>query len=140
MGKNSKSRSRGTIDGFIDQGTHIQGELHFEDTFRIDGKVTGKVFSRGELIVGEDGEVDGEIHVRKVFISGTVRGTVEAFEHLEITSQGRVIADLHVPALTMESGAFFEGRCVMKNHPSAEKVHSKGDGSRGTVTQMPVAT
>ena len=29
------------INGFLDQGTELQGELRFRDTFRVDGKVKG---------------------------------------------------------------------------------------------------
>ena len=47
--------AKGELNGFLDAGSHIQGELHFEDTFRIDGKVTGKIQSAGDLVVGERG-------------------------------------------------------------------------------------
>ena len=32
--------ARGDLNGFLDEGSHIKGELHFEDTFKISGKVT----------------------------------------------------------------------------------------------------
>jgi cytoskeletal protein CcmA (bactofilin family) len=67
--------AKGELNGFLDAGSHIQGELHFEDTFRIDGKVTGKIQSAGDLVVGEKGEVDGEIYVGRLFVSGSVKGS-----------------------------------------------------------------
>jgi hypothetical protein len=70
--------AQGDLNGFLDAGSHIVGELHFDDTFRIDGKLTGKVISDGELVVGERGEVDGEIDVRRVYVSGIVKGRVRA--------------------------------------------------------------
>ena len=108
------SSSQGELNGFLDAGSHIKGTLHFEDTFRIDGKVTGSVESDGHLIVGEKGEVDGEIDVKRVSVSGIVRGHLKARERVEITSLGRVYADITAPILTMEEGAILEGRCVME--------------------------
>ncbi|MEM6792466.1 MAG: polymer-forming cytoskeletal protein [Acidobacteriota bacterium] len=108
------SDSRGDLNGFLDAGSHIKGELHFEDTFRIEGKLTGSVESEGELVVGERGDVDGDIKARRVFVSGTVRGTLRALERLEISPTGKVLADLYTPVLKMEEGAILEGKCHMQ--------------------------
>ncbi len=109
--------TQGDLNGFLDAGSLINGELRFEDTFRVDGKIVGKVVSEGELIVGEKGDVDGEIRVRRVYVSGTVKGQVHA-EKIEITPAGRVMADLFAPTLVIEAGAFFEGTCSMKRAAS----------------------
>lgn len=123
----------GEVNGFLDAGSHMKGELHFEDTFRIEGKFTGTVVSKGQLIVGHKGEIDGEVRVDRVYISGTVRGALHVGERVEITSTGRVLADLFTPSLTIEDGAFFEGRCSMqKQGEEPSKDPSK-------ITQLPVA-
>ncbi len=107
------------LNGFLDAGSHLKGELHFEDTFRIDGKFTGTIVSDGDLIVGAGGEVEGEVRTACVFVSGQLRGSVHAAKRLEITAQGRVFADIETPALIVEDGAVLEGRCAMPQHPRA---------------------
>ena len=124
------SSSQGDLNGFLDAGSHMTGELNFEDTFRIDGKFTGNIISDGELIVGERGDVDGEIKVRRVFVSGSVRGALRASERVEITAAGKVMADVFTPSLMIDEGAFFEGRCSMERQESGLKK----------VTPMPLAT
>lgn len=114
--------AKGELNGFLDAGSHIQGELHFEDTFRIDGKVTGKIQSAGDLVVGERGEVDGEIHVGRLFVSGSVKGSAVAESRVELTAGCRVRASIKAPSLIIEDGAFFEGRCSM--------VRPKGGANR----------
>ncbi|MGB3562557.1 MAG: polymer-forming cytoskeletal protein [Thermoanaerobaculia bacterium] len=114
--------AKGELNGFLDAGSHIQGELHFEDTFRIDGKVTGKIQSAGDLVVGENGEVDGEIHVGRLFVSGSLKGSAEAANRLELTAGCRVTANIKAPSLIIEDGAFFEGRCSM--------VRPKGEANK----------
>lgn len=123
---------QGDLNGFLDAGSHMNGELSFEDTLRIDGKLTGNVVSGGDLIVGERGEVNGDIKVPRIFVPGKVRGSLKASERVEITSTGKVVADLHTPSLMIEDGAFFEGRCVMERQQAAGHLSKK-------VTQMPVA-
>ncbi len=107
------SGSSGDLNGFLDAGSHMHGELRFEDTFRVDGKLSGKVTSGGSLVVGEGGVVDGEIAVARIFVSGTVKGSIHATQKVEIASNGRVEADLRTPSLVIEDGAFFAGRCAM---------------------------
>ena len=127
------SGAQGDLNGFLDAGSHMTGELHFEDTFRIDGKFSGIVVSEGDLIVGEHGDVDGEIRVRRVFVSGTVRGSLRAAERVEITASGKVEADVSAPSLSIDDGAFFEGRCSMERlQPSAAQ------GGREKVARMPM--
>jgi cytoskeletal protein CcmA (bactofilin family) len=109
-----KSDGKGTdLNGFLDRGSYLQGELAFETTFRIDGRFNGHVKSSGDLIVGESGEVEGQIEVGQIFVSGNVRGTVTAQKKVEITPTGKVYADLTTPSLVVGNGALFEGRCVM---------------------------
>ena len=137
MFKSSQSQgpgSSGNLNGLLDAGSHMTGELHFEDSFHIHGKLTGSIVSNGELRLGEHGIVDGEINVRYALVSGTVHGSLTATEKLEVTSTGKIYADISAPVLMMEEGAFFEGRCSMK-------VSKKDDSSRREkVTKMPVAS
>ena len=58
-----KTRADGsTLNGFLDRGSHFQGELTFEETFRIDGQFDGKIRSGSELILGDSAEVSGARH------------------------------------------------------------------------------
>ena len=112
----SRIDSKGDLNGFLDAGSHISGELHFEDTFRIDGRLTGRAISDGDLVVGDSGEVEAEIRVGRLYISGTVRGKIKASRRVEITAEGRVFADIDTPSLVIEDGALFEGSCKMESH------------------------
>lgn len=104
----------GDLNGFLDAGSQFEGELRFDDTFRIDGRFHGVVRSEGDLIVGGGGEFDGEMEVGRVVVSGVVRGRVRARRLVEITAQGKVYAEIETPALVVEDGAIFEGQCAMQ--------------------------
>jgi len=125
----------GTMNGFLDAGTEVSGEIRFRDTLRIDGKFSGKIVSSNNLIVGESAEIDAEIEVGGISIGGKVSGTIHASQRIEILAKGRVFSSLNTPCLVIEEGALFQGKCDMeasvKPHPEAP---SPGSSSFGGLT------
>jgi cytoskeletal protein CcmA (bactofilin family) len=107
------NKKGGELNGFLDHGSSFKGELEFEDTMRIDGRFNGKIVSKNELIVGETAHIDGDIHVGRIAISGTVVGKIVADQRVEIHRNGKVYSDIDTPALVIEEGAIFQGNCVM---------------------------
>jgi len=107
------NKKGGELNGFLDHGSSFKGELEFEDTMRIDGRFNGKIISKNELIVGESAQIDGDIHVGRIAISGTVVGKIVADQRVEIHRNGKVYSDIDTPALIIEEGAIFQGNCVM---------------------------
>ena len=101
------------LNGFMDEGTEFHGELRFRHTFRVDGKVKGRIVSENTLIVGETGQIDADIECAVVSIKGTVTGRVHAKERIELLAGSRVQAALVSPRLVIEEGAFFQGECDM---------------------------
>ena len=101
------------LNGFMDEGTEFIGELRFQNTFRIDGRLKGKVLSEHTLIIGESGQVEAEIECAVVSIKGQVSGRVHARQRIELLSGARVQATLVSPRLVIEEGAVFQGQCDM---------------------------
>jgi cytoskeletal protein CcmA (bactofilin family) len=110
------------LNGFMDEGAEFQGELRFRNTFRVDGKVKGKIVSENTLIVGEHALVEAEIDCGVVSIRGTVSGKVKGRERIELLAGSRVLATLVSPRLVIEEGAFFQGDCDMSAAPSKGQI------------------
>lgn len=115
----------GDLNGFVDAGTRFHGELQFETTFRVEGKVEGTVVSSGTLVIGDGGEVDGDIRVGQLFVSGVVRGTVKASRRIQLCAEGKAFAELETPSLVIEDGAIFDGRCTMTRQAEPESVPAR---------------
>jgi cytoskeletal protein CcmA (bactofilin family) len=113
-----KGLSSEDLNGFMDQGTEFLGELRFRDTFRVDGRVKGRIVSDNTLIVGESGTVEADIDCGVVSIRGTVTGHVCGRQRVELLAGARVQGTLVSPRLVIEEGAFFQGDCDM--NPSAK--------------------
>jgi cytoskeletal protein CcmA (bactofilin family) len=113
-----KERGDGTLNGFIDKGSQVRGDLSFEETFRIEGRFEGKIRSGNELIIGDSADVTAEIDVGRLSVNGTLKGSVRASERVELLAGARVSGDLVTPVLRIEEGAHFEGSCQMGEETS----------------------
>ncbi len=111
--RSKNQQPRGELDGFLDGGSRLTGDLHFKDTFRVDGRLEGSIHSEGNLVIGESGEIEGEIHVARVFVAGVLRGTVRGAQRVEIGATGKIYGNIETQTLVVEDGATFEGNSSM---------------------------
>ena len=65
------------------------------------------------VIIGDHGEIQGDISARSVVVGGKVTGNIHATESLELLAKSQVFGDLHAPQLLIAEGAIFEGSCLM---------------------------
>lgn len=106
-------KETGTLNGFLDQGCTIKGDVTFTELLRIHGSVAGTVTSDHELLVGEGGVVEGDISVGRLVVAGTVRGTVKVKDRLIVHASGRVFADVQAPSLVVDEGGVLHGQVQM---------------------------
>ncbi len=102
-----------TLNGFLDRGSHLTGDLKFEDGFRIDGKFEGKITAGSDLVIGENADVEADIKVERLTVNGSLKGNAVATDRIELHPKARVLADLTTPNLAIQEGAFFQGSCDM---------------------------
>ncbi len=110
----------GDVIGFIGKGMFVEGTLTFENTIRIDGNLKGKVNSKGTLVVGDTGMIEGEIRVDTAIITGEVIGMAEAKTRVELRSPAKFRGEIRTPNLIIGDGAVFDGKCVMLKKDAAQ--------------------
>lgn len=103
------------VTTLLGKGSEFEGKLSFEGTVRVDGKLTGEIFTDDVLIVGEGAEVNAEVTVGAIVVQGIVRGNITAKRSVEIHSPGRVKGNITTPSLFIEKGVFFDGHCQMES-------------------------
>mgnify|MGYP001591582318 CR=1 FL=1 len=111
---------RETHINLIAEGTSIQGDVEFDHVSRVHGTLSGDVDAKdgSTLILGETSVVEGNIRADTLLIDGYVKGDIEAKTKVTISRTGRVIGNVKTPTLSVEFGAYFEGKCVMDGAPS----------------------
>lgn len=122
-----KEHQSGEMEAFLDEGTSFKGDVTFHDTLHIYGQFQGAVRSGRTLIIGESADVNAEIEVAIVKVSGKLRGSVRASERVELNPTARAECSLDCKTLVVHEGASFDGQCAMtgKDRPREIPTHDK---------------
>ena len=108
-------KTKDEINAFLGRDTEFVGKFSFTGAVRVDGNISGEIFSSGTLIVGESAVINSQIHVADIIISGEVHGDIVAERKIEINVPGKLFGNIKTPKLVLEEGVIFEGNCKMKN-------------------------
>ena len=108
------------INAFLGAGTNYQGKLHFEGSVRIDGTFVGEIRSEGTLIVGKDAQVQGEILVGQLILSGNLQGEIHAGRKVVLHKTANLAGNINTPLLVIEEGAILEGLVTMPKTQDAK--------------------
>jgi len=114
------SRCGGTVIG---NGLKIVGNVTAEDLVEVNGQIEGDVHCTS-LIVSPKAQIVGSITAERVVVNGRVEGPIQGGE-VELKSQAHVVGDIRHQSLTIEKGAYFDGRA------------SQAHGSNGSQSATP---
>jgi cytoskeletal protein CcmA (bactofilin family) len=118
---------QGEINTLLGKGSTFDGKLTFEGTVRIDGRLSGEIFSDDVLVVGEGAEVKAKIEVGTLIVEGRVEGNIRATQLVELHAPARVRGNIETPSLFIDKGVMFEGACKMEN------LAPKGSSAAGAI-------
>lgn len=105
-------QTRSSSFNLIANGTEIAGDVTTTGDLRIDGRIMGNVSCTAKLVVGDSGDITGNIHCCSGEISGTVRGQITAKEFLQLNHSALIQGDIEAMRFTVEDGASINGRCT----------------------------
>ncbi len=109
-------------------GTTIKGDIVSNGDFRIDGTLIGSINSKGKLVVGASGSVEGNIICQNADFSGNIKAKVEVSELLTLKATAKLVGDISIGKLSIEPGAQYVGNCNMHSSSAARVVStSVGD-------------
>ena len=115
------------IDTIIGESAVLEGVLKTSCTTRVDGKIKGEAKSEGLLIIGESGNIEGDVTAEAMLIAGQVKGQVHVKDRLEIAETGKVTGVIYTKKLVISEGASFEGKCVMTEEKVVVKAPTPVD-------------
>lgn len=91
-------------------GDRIDGSIVIRGRLHIDGMVHGDIEAEGEVSIGPEGRIEGELRAQNVSVAGTVDGTIVARSHLHMLSTGKVQGDAYFQSLQVDRGGVIYGR------------------------------
>jgi cytoskeletal protein CcmA (bactofilin family) len=99
----------------IGAGLTITGNLDCKGELQIDGKVEGDIHAQ-RIIIGQGAHTTGNLVAETVEVRGGVQGSIRG-NAVAFQSSSRVEADVFHKSLTIEQGAFFEGKSRRSDDP-----------------------
>lgn len=108
---------------YMGKTVEIKGNVAFEGSGRIDGKVEGKITVKGSLILGEGAMISSEIEGDTVVVGGKVNGKITAHQKVQLLKTSVFTGDINTPSLLIEDGAQFNGSCKMTSAGAMPSFH-----------------
>jgi cytoskeletal protein CcmA (bactofilin family) len=112
MAKNNENVPDMGINRIV-EGTSIEGEIKCESNIRIDGSFVGNLATKGRLVVGPQGKIEGTVHCQNAEIEGLVKGKLYVQQLLSLKGTAKVEGDIFTDKLAVEPGSSFTGACNM---------------------------
>ena len=109
----------------IAQGTIFEGDLKSEGDFRIEGVIQGTLITKGKVVIGNTGKIDGSLSCKNADIEGSFKGKLTVQETLSLRATARVEGEVETGKLAVEPGASFNAHCQMKDSVKELKAEPK---------------
>jgi len=105
-----------TTINLISIGTEITGDIKSNGDIRIDGSLKGNLNTKGKVVIGPTGKVNGEVICKNSEVSGFLEGKITVGQLLNIKAASKILGDIATSKLSIEPGAIFSGTCKMNNN------------------------
>lgn len=118
----------------IGPGTEIVGRVEMRGDLRVEGRIEGTISVEGEVVVSEQGSVDGEIEADDVVVEGRIEGGVRARGSARFRSGCRMRGDVRSPVVEVQEGGTLDGRIDMTGE-GAESAGATAGAKPGLVAR-----
>ena len=128
----SSSGSSASLTGSknsLSNDVEIKGKLRFSRDLFIDGRIEGEVNSEGDLTIGENAQIIGDIKTRSVVVFGKVHGNITVTDRCELKQKAELNGDVTASKLAIEEGAVFLGSSTVRGGEGKNRPKSKGSPS-----------
>lgn len=95
---------------YVSPDSEFQGTMHIEGNLIVDGIIHGTVEVRGDVVISENGLVEGpELRARNLVVHGVLKARVQLEGTLTLSRTARLEGDITANAVSIEAGAFYVG-------------------------------
>ena len=115
------------VPSIISADLNVAGNLSGDGVMQIDGTVDGDVRC-AEVTIGRGAHVVGQIECDTVYVHGTVTGEIRA-RSVRLSASARVTGDIQHEELSIEAGAYMEGKLLRRDAQQTNLNLVVGEGS-----------
>ncbi|HEX5435679.1 MAG TPA: polymer-forming cytoskeletal protein [Gemmatimonadaceae bacterium] len=107
----------------IAAGMTITGDIDTDGVIKIEGRVEGAIRAARQVLVGRQGEVQGDITTREAIIGGKVHGIIVASERLEVQETSMITGDISTRAIAVVEGGMINGHVRITDAAQTATTH-----------------
>jgi len=112
-----------TERNIIAKKTKITGDIESDGDFRIDGFLEGTLKTKGRVILGLEGEINGTVEAQNADLEGKISGTLIVEDLLSVKSTADVSGEVVIGQLSVEPGAKFNANFSIKKSNGDQKIN-----------------
>ena len=129
------------LNSIMGRGSTMSGNIKAEGSIRIDGQFEGTLECGDTLVVGKEGNVQGDVVVKRAVIGGRFEGNIHASVKVELHGGCEMFGEVVTPSLIIEEGVVFEGSCKMGSKTkSGETRNASSNAPRPAPSPQPAPT
>jgi len=121
VSERSRQHVQDEVETVVGPSVNVEGDFASEGNIVVKGTVSGSVFTSKHLTVEMGAKIIANVRAGSATIAGEVKGNMKIKESLELVSTSRVVGDIEVKNLKVESGALLYGKITMPGIESGEK-------------------
>ncbi|UGQ17326.1 polymer-forming cytoskeletal protein [Borrelia sp. RT1S] len=114
MGVDSLEFEESNTQNVIRGNFEFEGYIESNKPIIVEGLLKGFIKSTSSVYLREKANVEAEIKCNNFLTHGTMKGSVEALDAIKIYKTGKLTGNIKTKELFIDSGAIFEGNCVME--------------------------
>ncbi|MBO5118085.1 MAG: polymer-forming cytoskeletal protein [Treponema sp.] len=115
-----------SINTVIGKGSEIKGNIKVNGVVRIDGDIDGNLETDGNVIIGENARIRGNINAKSIIVGGIILGNIFANESVKVLANSIVIGDILSHKVQIEDDALVNGKCIsIRNEENYTMATSK---------------
>lgn len=120
-GEKSRHQVHDEVETVVGPSVNVEGDFASEGNIVVKGTVSGSVFTSKHLTVEMGAKIIANVRAGSATVAGEVKGNMKIKEFLELVSTSKVIGDIDVKNLKVESGALLYGKVTMPGIEIGEK-------------------
>ncbi len=126
--KNSKDQFKN--DTIIGESVLVDGNLDCLENVFVYGKVNGLIKTTENVYIKKSSIVNADIKSKSLFLEGEINGNIDCLDYVEVSSSAKINGNISTKIINIESGAVFNGKCVIKKEKENLDIIKKEPSSK----------
>ncbi len=101
-----------SLNTIIGPGSTICGDIKINGFVRIDGDIDGNLETDGNVIIGENARIKGNVNAKSIIIGGIIVGNINAIESAKLLPESIVIGDIVSHKVQVADNSILHGHCI----------------------------